>query len=454
MILQSSYPYHYPHTYTLSFILLQAIEKLKALPLPIVAVIAGAETGVELADQLSHGMGLRSNGLRLSEARRNKYHMGEAVRRAGVRAVLQRACTNVKDVEDFIKTLPQDNLRFVVKPVASAGTEDVFLCSAAAEGVEAFNTIIGKRNALGILNKSVLVQEFLQGKEYAIDKVSRDGVHKIVAIWEYDKRPINGCAFVYHGKRVMSTELTRCQEMIEYGNKVLDALDIRHGPSHMEIIYNEKTGPCLVEVGARCHGCDGNFIPIVEACIGYSQVSVTLDAYLDGKLFNSIDGKHYPMMKAGCELDFISTQCGVIRSYPCEQYIRNLPSFSRLWFDKHPGDWIPKTINLFNYPGSVQLIHESLDQMNADFESIHALNNCGLIDFSVICTTPPATGFVVVVDPFSSGTNLAAMAIKWGFKPILVFSENETPGEASILVSDVIENKGCLLFVFFNIAGD
>lgn len=31
----------------------------------------------------------------------------------------------------------------------------------------------------------------IAGKEYVVDQVSKDGVHKIVAIWEYDKRQIN-----------------------------------------------------------------------------------------------------------------------------------------------------------------------------------------------------------------------------------------------------------------------
>jgi len=46
-------------------------------------VLAGAETGVELADQLSELLGLRSNGTGHSEERRNKFAMGEAVRHAG-----------------------------------------------------------------------------------------------------------------------------------------------------------------------------------------------------------------------------------------------------------------------------------------------------------------------------------------------------------------------------------
>jgi hypothetical protein len=38
-----------------------------------------------------------------------------------------------------------------------------------------------------------------------------------------------------------------------------------------------------------------------------------------------------------------------------------------------------------------------------DFEAIHDNEELGMIDYSVICPTPPAIGAVVVVDPFSSG---------------------------------------------------
>jgi hypothetical protein len=57
----------------------QIITQIKALPFPVRAVIPGAETGVELADSLSHRLGLRSNGEDGSMARRNKYLMGEKV---------------------------------------------------------------------------------------------------------------------------------------------------------------------------------------------------------------------------------------------------------------------------------------------------------------------------------------------------------------------------------------
>lgn len=62
---------------------LQTAQSLRDLPYHLVAVIPGAETGVELADQLSFRLNLRTNGVEKSLARRNKYIMGEMVRNAG-----------------------------------------------------------------------------------------------------------------------------------------------------------------------------------------------------------------------------------------------------------------------------------------------------------------------------------------------------------------------------------
>lgn len=140
---------------------------MKALPFPIIAVIPGAETGVELADRLSSRLGLRSNGEEGSLARRNKYYMGEKVREAGVRAVKQQLCRTLEDLYAFLDHLAivkQGSLKCVVKPVQSAGTDDVYLCSSKEEAVAAFKKIAGKLNGIGLVNDGALAQEFLEGK--------------------------------------------------------------------------------------------------------------------------------------------------------------------------------------------------------------------------------------------------------------------------------------------------
>lgn len=133
-----------------------------------------------------------------------------------------------------------------------------------------------------------------------------------------------------------------------------------------------------------------------------------------------------------------------MRALPGEQVIRELSSFRSVNWEVKPGDYCPVTVDCFTRPGCVQLVNDSEDACQRDLEvtlfsgalivnnpinsqRIHDLELMGLIDYSVICPKPPLVGAVVVVDPFSSGANLAAMVLQWGYKLILVFSEMDSP---------------------------
>ena len=55
--------------------------------------------------------------------------------------------------------------------------------------------------------------------------------------------------------------------LISYTRRVLDAMEIRHGPSHAEIMMTAD-GPCLVEMNCRAHGGDGNWRSLCRALTG------------------------------------------------------------------------------------------------------------------------------------------------------------------------------------------
>ena len=90
--------------------------------------------------------------------------------------------------------------------------------------------MIGKKNGLGLTNSLVLVQEYLTGTEYVVDMVSLEGVHKAVAVWEYDRRSVNGAGFVCFGQRLMCTDEPIVDALVDYQTRVLDALGILNGP--------------------------------------------------------------------------------------------------------------------------------------------------------------------------------------------------------------------------------
>lgn len=263
-----------------------AIKQVRGVK--IIGIIAGAETGVMMADKLSEDFALTTNGSGGSDARRNKYLMGEKVRAAGLRAVKQRSATKWAQIVDFIENeLKPSPFRVIVKPNESAGSDDVFLCTSMDEVKRAFGNIQGKINGLGLENTATLVQEFLDGIEYVVDTVSRNGQHKVVAVWEYDKRVMNGAPFVYFGVLLRAAAGDVLTPVVNYVLQVLDALDVVHGPGHAEVKFVNGE-PCLVEIGSRCHGGEGTYVPIVNRCIGYNQVECTLDSYFDEQAFNAL----------------------------------------------------------------------------------------------------------------------------------------------------------------------
>ena len=156
----------------------------------VVACLAGGEAGVDLADALSERMTLRTNGTEIPNKRDKKLQQ-ELIAAKGLRAVRQAGGAKFEEVEKFLKT---ESYPVVLKPVESAGSDGVKLCHTFEEAKDHFHVLMDSQMVNGGDCPAVLCQEFLRGKEYVVDHVSRDGVHKVVMIWVYDKRPVNGSA--------------------------------------------------------------------------------------------------------------------------------------------------------------------------------------------------------------------------------------------------------------------
>jgi len=429
-----------------------AAEALKALPYGVVALMAGAETGVLATDELAARLGLRGNEVARSKARRNKYVQGEVVRGAGSRAVAQRAATTWEEARGFLEALveaagSESIYPVVVKPVESAGSDDVFKCASGDEVKQAVERVAGKVNGLGVVNEAALVQEFLSGTEYVVDGVSRDGEYKVVAIWKYDKRAANGANFVYHGMSLVDPlrEAAIAGLLVDYSRRVLAALGITQGPSHMEVMVSDEGEACLVEVGARCHGGEGSWSAIARACVvgGYDQVDATLKAYLDGEAFAALPATP-AVAKAGAEIFFVNRLAGVVRSTDkATAVVRRLESFQKIEWQLKPGDFAALTVDCFTRPGSAQLVHADATRLAADCAAIRDLELLSgrpkglppLLDLELVCRVPIDKGTVVVVDPYSSGAVLAARVRAVHRKKLLVVHSDPNSPVASLVAS-------------------
>merc|ERR1712241_1314895 len=246
----------------------------------------------------------------------------------GMRAVREALGKKWSAVEAFVDSEP---FPVVVKPVESCGSDGVKLCRTKEEAKEHFNLLIESQRKVGSQGAAVLCQEFLKGKEYVVDSVSRDGVHKTVMVWVYDKRPTNGSAFVYYGVIPVDSASQEAKILIPYVQGVLNALKLHNGPSHGEVMMTSD-GPCLVEMNCRSHGWDGAWVPLAKALTGgYSQPDVGLDSHVDEMAFDKLPNvMPSPFKASGQSVMLVSFSSGTVKATPGYDKMKTLSSFVAL----------------------------------------------------------------------------------------------------------------------------
>uniref|UniRef100_A0A7S2SAY9 ATP-grasp domain-containing protein n=1 Tax=Mucochytrium quahogii TaxID=96639 RepID=A0A7S2SAY9_9STRA len=351
------------------------VQEIEAASDNIGVVTAGGENGVELADELAHHFGTLSNPAEMRLARRNKYNMGEAVRAAGVRAVEQSFAMCTEDVDNFLARWTPEPYKIIVKPNESSGSDDVFLCHSEEEVRAAFQKIQGTQNAMGVKNHGALIQEFLSGPEFVVDTISRNGEHKVCTIWKYDKRHVNGQFNVYFGMVLQDASDEQFTPLIEYAFSVLDALQIKNGPGHAEIMWT-PTGPCLVEIGSRPNGLSGFWQPLASAGCGVDQVTSIVKAYTDPVAFDELPV--VPTRKLfGRVVFMVSYESGYINELPGLEMTKSLESYVQMNFSYKTGDFCNVTIDMFTATGIVLLMHESSQQVEDDVAAIHDMCKAG-----------------------------------------------------------------------------
>jgi L-amino acid ligase C-terminal domain 2 len=143
-----------------------------------------------------------------------------------------------------------------------------------------------------------------------------------------------------------------------------------------------KTGPCLVEVGSRCHGGEGTWQHIANECVGYNQIDSTLDAYVQPDKWDALPLQPVELLKEGREVFLVAHANGRVLSVPGVDVIRRMPSFRGLEMTAQAGSVLRQTVDCFTRPGAVQLAHADAAVLQADYDAIRQLEKQGLFELS------------------------------------------------------------------------
>lgn len=229
----------------------EALSRLQALG--VGTVLAGHEHGVPNADRLASELALPGNGVERSAARRDKAAMAKLALAAGLRVPVQAAAGTAGPLLAWAAR--RGRWPVVAKPAHGYGSQQVERCASIAELESCLSRIFRLPNAFGRRNQRALVQEALQGPELAVDTVSWDGEHRLAALWRYHRPGDDGRGPVplFDAKELLPPTGDLAERLMVYVRRLLDALGIRFGPSHAEVMLVGGE-PVLIEVGARLHG--------------------------------------------------------------------------------------------------------------------------------------------------------------------------------------------------------
>lgn len=349
------------------------VEKLKTFS--VAAVVAGSEAGVVLAEELCHVFNFRTNPPGTADCCRNKYLTAQCLQKKGIPS-LKQALVRTKE-EGVLWAKNYGKFPVVVKPIDSGGADGFHLCFSQEDVTRAIDDLIGKTTFLQTEIQAVLIQEYLHGLEYIVNTVSCRGKHYVQSIMVYEKRPSDEGGVIFETYTTLNPKEKHPEQMLtDYALEVLDALGIREGPTHCEIVMTER-GPILIECNARPHG---HTFPegVMKQCFGHSQIELSALAALNETQFVAHTKQPYALKQHFSALHLIAHESGKIENIRFFDQIQRLPSYHlhRIYLKK--GDRITKTHDLLSVPGDIFLLHSDVEQINNDTKVIRAFEKKGI----------------------------------------------------------------------------
>lgn len=332
-------------------------------------VVAGSELGIVCADKLAALLGLEGNDVATSALRKDKFLMQASLKEAGIHGIDSLQTADVNHAIAFFQQ--RDAKPVVIKPLSSAGSDGVLICKTPTEIEKAFHLLLGAKNFLGGVNHHLLIQEKIEGTQYIINTVSRQGKHYLCDMWQEQRYQLAGYADLGDKEwLIRDFEDKKVQSLIDYTWRCLDVLGVANGASHAEVFWdNHRQRPVLIEVGARLQG--SICYKAVESVLGHSHVSMLIDHYT-GKTLQDVRDKHHSEKWCLAVL-MICPHDTVIKDDTALSHIKQLPSFVDGLHLPEKGQFVPKTIDLTTCPGMLYLVSESKAKLEKDYVKIREL---------------------------------------------------------------------------------
>jgi len=250
---------------------------------PIGVCSIGSDLAVPTVNYVANKLKLPSNSNECSKITTNKYLMRKILKKNNLPIPKFKL---IKNKNDFM--FSDDEFPLIMKPIDRSGSRGVFLIN----NKDDFENLYEKTKSVSF-QKNILVEQFIEGKEYSVEFISQNGKHQYLQITE--KITTNAPNFIekFHFQPAEIQENLKLK-VIKILKNALTALKIKNGASHSEIkIFKDNV--YIIEIASRM---GGDFIgsDLVEYSTGYDYLKNTINVSIGKKIENfEINKNHYSL---------------------------------------------------------------------------------------------------------------------------------------------------------------
>ncbi|WP_020407974.1 ATP-grasp domain-containing protein [Hahella ganghwensis] len=223
----------------------KAIDILKGVhaQMPITSVVTFYPTWLLVTSQVGELLGVRCNPCQPVEVARHKDKLRRVLERSELPQVRWSLASGPEDIERFLQNLGKP---VIVKPVAGGGSAGVFKIDDVRNAKVAWEYATEVPYWANMENyNNVLLEEYVEGDEYSVESISKNGCHEILAIVR--KNTTGAPHFIELGHTTPAEIPVSVKNQIHV--TVIDMLNL----------MGQQNGPCHTEVKV-----DGERVNIIE----------------------------------------------------------------------------------------------------------------------------------------------------------------------------------------------
>ncbi|SRR6266540_2393560 len=335
-------------------------------------VVAVDDDTAVVAAAIAAELGLRGNPVTAARAARDKHQQRQLLAAAGMAVPRFGLLTTATDPESMSRDAAYP---CVLKPLRLSASRGVVRADTPAEFVAAFERIkrILEQAGCHPASRSLLVEEFVPGREVAVEGLVTRGVLHVLAIFDKPD-PLDG-PFFEETIYVTPSRLapTAQQHIAACAQAAVTALGLREGPIHAEIRHNDG-GAWLIELAARPIGgrCSGALrFDTGETGEGKGETLSLEEIIIRHALDMELPTLERERQASGVMMIPVPG-AGVLREVRGVDAARAVPLVEEVVIAAHPGQTLVPWPEGSRYPGFIFARGETSEAVEAALRAAHA----------------------------------------------------------------------------------